>query len=67
MIVMKRSCLERDEIELVLSGHLEPEEFESAISHLDDCDQCRSTAESIQQDGRWLIDSLASLARQSGQ
>ena len=59
MIAMKRSCLERDEIELVLSGRLSPADFDAAIAHLDDCDTCRSAAESFQQDGDWIIGSLS--------
>ena len=59
MIAMKRSCLDRDEIQLVLSGQLPPDAFDAAISHLDDCDQCRSAAESIEHSGDWMIQSLA--------
>jgi serine/threonine protein kinase len=59
MIAMKRNCLERDELELVLSGRLEPDEFDAAISHLDDCDRCRSAAESFQQEGEWMIHTLS--------
>lgn len=59
MIAMKRSCLDRDEIELVLSGQLSADEFDSAIAHLDDCDSCRTAAESFQQYGGWMISSLS--------
>lgn len=59
MIAMKRNCLDRDELELALCGRMEPDAFDAAISHLDDCDQCRSAAESFQQQGQWMVESLA--------
>ncbi|WP_161604529.1 serine/threonine protein kinase [Roseiconus nitratireducens] len=58
---MKRNCLEPDELKLVLQGRLDPDDFESAIHHLDQCGDCRSAAESLRTDQ--LTDSPASASR----
>ncbi|WP_197455941.1 serine/threonine protein kinase [Stieleria neptunia] len=42
---MRRNCLEPDELRRVLEGELPPEQFDSAISHLDTCETCRTAAE----------------------
>lgn len=59
MIAMKRACLDQEEIQRVLSGQLPPDDFDSAIAHLDDCESCRTNAESLDQKGGWLVQSLS--------
>ena len=45
MIAMRRNCLEPDEMRRVLEGELSQEQFDSAISHLDTCETCRTAVE----------------------
>ena len=59
MIAMERRCLAPDELQDVLSGRLESKDFEVALSHLDQCEQCRLSADSIQQNQPWIVDTLA--------
>ena len=54
MVALKSECLSENDLRAVLSGKLEREKFDSAISHIDDCDTCRRTAEQIQTDGDWI-------------
>ncbi|MCS7471199.1 serine/threonine protein kinase [Stieleria sp. ICT_E10.1] len=42
---MRRNCLEPDELRQVLEGDLSREQFDSAISHLDTCETCRTAVE----------------------
>ncbi|WP_419581214.1 serine/threonine protein kinase [Stieleria magnilauensis] len=42
---MRRNCLEPDELRQVLEGELSQEQFDSAISHLDTCETCRTAVE----------------------
>ena len=60
MIAIKRDCLDQTELEQVLAGRMPEGEFDSAISHLDNCEDCRAAADALQQDGHWLAASLAS-------
>jgi len=55
MIAMKTNgnrlnCLNHTDLIRVLNGEFPPQEFDSAIEHLEQCDDCRRTAESIQSD-----------------
>ena len=59
MIVVPNRCLEAVEIQEVLAGRASEEAFDSAISHLDECDRCRAKAESLESSGKWLVESLA--------
>ncbi|MFK8110918.1 MAG: serine/threonine protein kinase, partial [Rubripirellula sp.] len=56
---MKRGCLDHEEIERVLGGQLPPDDFDSALAHLEDCDPCRAKAGSLDQAGSWLVQSLS--------
>ncbi len=58
MIAIKRNCLDRSELELVVQGRISSDELDSVISHLDDCEQCRTAIEGIERDGDWLRESL---------
>ncbi len=58
MIAIKRDCLKPAELQQVLAGQMAKDEFDSAISHLDNCDVCRSAADALQQEGRWIVESL---------
>ena len=58
MIALKPGCLSETELQAVLDGSLRQEEFDSAISHLDNCDSCRSAAERLQIDGNWIAECL---------
>ncbi len=59
MISVRRDCLQPSELQLVVNGGFPPDEFDSVVSHLDDCDQCRSAIESLERDGDWMRKSLA--------
>lgn len=48
MIAMRRNCLEPNELRQVLDGELSQEQFDSAISHLDHCETCRTAAETLE-------------------
>ncbi len=58
MIAVKRECLQPSELKLVISGAYPPEEFDSAISHLDDCEQCRAAVDALDREGHFVRDSL---------
>ncbi len=42
------TCLAPEELRRVIHGELPVDQFDAAIAHLDECDDCRSAAESIQ-------------------
>lgn len=42
------TCLSPDELRRVTHGELPVDQFDAAIAHLDQCDECRAYAESIQ-------------------
>lgn len=48
MIASRRTCLQPDELRQALDGKLPKDEFESAISHLDQCETCRDAAETLE-------------------
>ena len=58
MITTNQNCLERSEIQQALAGRLESDAFDSAILHLDNCDECRSAAEEMESEAKWLAESL---------
>ena len=49
MIAMKRDCLSDNELRQVLHGEMNAAEFDSAILHLDQCDTCRASVDTIQE------------------
>jgi serine/threonine protein kinase len=59
MIAVKRECLNPSEVRQVVSGACPPEDFDSAISHLDDCERCRAAVDALDRGGHWIHDSLA--------
>lgn len=48
MIAMRRHCLDQAELRQVLDGELSKDAFDSAISHLDQCETCRTAAETLE-------------------
>ncbi len=58
MIATGRNCLQTSELELVVNGEFPADEFDSAISHLDNCERCRQAIEGLQREGKWLQQSL---------
>ena len=48
MIAIRQDCLQEAELRQFIVGGLPPAEFDSALSHLDDCDRCRSAAEAME-------------------
>ena len=58
MIAVKKKCLTPSELQQVVSGGCPPEDFDSAISHLDDCERCRAAVDTLDRGGHWIRDSL---------
>lgn len=56
MIAMRRECLTGDEIRQALRGELPAAEFDSAISHLDRCESCRESAETLREGETGIAD-----------
>lgn len=59
MIAIKRNCLDPNELRLVLEGELSNEAFDSAISHLDQCETCRTAAETLDGDVNRILGQAA--------
>ncbi|MCC9600910.1 serine/threonine protein kinase [Stieleria sp. JC731] len=47
MVKIKSPCLDSEQLNRVINGDLPKDEFDSAISHLDECDKCRLAAENL--------------------
>ena len=56
-------CLPESDIPLLLAGDLPPGEIAAAESHLEECDVCRATIESMIADSHWWDEAKSSLAK----
>jgi serine/threonine protein kinase/6-phosphogluconolactonase (cycloisomerase 2 family) len=56
-------CLPESDIPLLLAGDLPPDEVAAAESHLEECDACRATIESMIADSHWWDEAKSSLAK----
>ena len=49
MIAIRHQCLTQEELQRVLLGDMSKTDFDSAVAHLDNCDSCRSSVETLEE------------------